>query len=111
MNQETKDRLEKAGWVETTVAEFLNLTPEEEAMVETGLLLSRLVRETRLARGWSEQQLGQKIGASAEQIAHLEVGPGMRFELLFQSLYAMGISPREIAAAISKVELREEVVA
>ena len=105
MNNNAQERLAATGWVETTVAEFLGLSPEEEALVDTGLLLSQLVRETRVARGWSTEQLGQKIGVSAERISELETAPGTRFELLFQALYAMNVAPREIAATITQVEL------
>ncbi len=61
-NDTRKERLEKAGWKETTVSQFLGLTPEEEAMVETSLILSRLVRETREAKGWTQTELAERLG-------------------------------------------------
>lgn len=104
MNAQKQKRLEEAGYTVGDVADLLDLSPEEEALVQTGLLLSQLVRETRVARGWSTEQLGQKLGVSAERIMELETAPGTRFELLFQGLYAMNVAPREIAASIAQVE-------
>ncbi len=111
MNTLKQKRLEEAGYTVGDVRDLLELSPEEEAMIDTGLLLSQLVRETRVARGWSTEQLGRKIGVSAERVEELEAAAGTRFELLFQSLYAMNVSPRTIATALSQVQLETSPLA
>ena len=47
MNQEKQERLEAQGWKVGTVPEFLELTPEETALIEIKLALSRNLRERR----------------------------------------------------------------
>ncbi len=112
MNQETKDRLEKAGWVETTVADFLNLTPEEEALVDTGLVLSNMMKEAREAHHLSPAEVEARVGLKAGQVAELEGAVGLDFGTAFHVLYALGISPREIGERLAPVELkRAELVA
>ena len=41
MNKAKRERLEASGWKVGTVAEFLELTPEESALIEIKLALSR----------------------------------------------------------------------
>jgi len=43
MNQAKKKRLEKKGWRLGTVAEFLDLTPDESAYIEMKIALSQSV--------------------------------------------------------------------
>ena len=43
-------RLEASGWKVGTVSEFLDLTPEESALIEIKLALSRKLRERRMKR-------------------------------------------------------------
>jgi len=109
MNTQTQHHLENAGYTVGDAREFLELSPEEEALVNTGLALSNLLRASREARGLSPEELARKANLASDEIAHLETAPGTRFEEVFHLLYLLGVPPREIAAAISKVELREEV--
>jgi hypothetical protein len=41
MNRQKRERLEGKGWKVITVAEFLDLTPEENTSIELKLVLSR----------------------------------------------------------------------
>jgi hypothetical protein len=47
MELNKRQKLEAAGWKVGTVAEFLELTPEEEAIVEIRLALSKSVKKMR----------------------------------------------------------------
>ena len=90
---------------EMTAAEFLGLSPEEEAIVETSLILSRLVREKRQEKGWSQAQLAQHLGKKQPQVVRLETGEGVSFDAQFAALYAMGVSPCEIGERLASVSL------
>lgn len=99
----------KSEFREMSVAEFLELSPDEEALVDTGLALSRLLRASREARGLTAQELEAKARINSGEVARLEGAVGTRFEEVFHVLYILGVSPREIAGAISQVELKEAV--
>ena len=47
MDKSKRERLEAKGWKVGTVAEFLELTPAEAALVEIKLALSRSLKERR----------------------------------------------------------------
>jgi len=64
MDKATRERLRKAGFVETTVAEFLNLTPEEEALVETRVALTRRLRQVREEQGLTQARVAKMVGSS-----------------------------------------------
>lgn len=51
MDTEKRKRLEAAGWSVNDAADFLKLTPEEAALVEMRLALSRTLRARRSAAG------------------------------------------------------------
>ena len=49
MKQSKKNKLIKAGWRVGTVADFLQLSPEESAIIEIKLALSQNLYECRVA--------------------------------------------------------------
>jgi hypothetical protein len=80
MNKATKARLKKAGFVETTVNEFLRLTPAEEALIEVRLALTKKFRETRVTKGLTQTQV--------------------TIDLLISSLFRLGLTQKDVARAI-----------
>lgn len=98
-------RLADAGFKEMTAAEFLAMSPEEEAIVETNLILSRLVREKRQDRGWSQARLAAHLNKKQPQVVRLETGEGVSFDAQFAALYMMGVTPREIGERLAVVSL------
>lgn len=106
MDAQTQKNLEAKGYTVGDVSALLELTPEEEALVDTGMVLSNLVRQTRVARGLTQKQLAERLGTRQPNIARLETAAGTSFDALFQALYAMQVSPHEIAATLEGVALR-----
>jgi hypothetical protein len=51
------------GWKSVTVAEFLGLTPQEEAYIEVKLILSEKLRARRGKLNLTQAQLAEKIGS------------------------------------------------
>ena len=62
MEKRRRDRLEKDGWTISTVAEFLSLSPDEEALVEARIALTRRIRQVREARGLTQVQVAKLFG-------------------------------------------------
>jgi DNA-binding XRE family transcriptional regulator len=101
MKKAKRERLEASGWKVGTVAEFLNLTPEESALIEIKLALSRSLRERRMKR-MTQAQLAEKIQSSQSRIAKAENGhSSVSLELLVRAMLATGASPKEIGKAIA----------
>jgi hypothetical protein len=74
MNEAKRKRLEAAGWKVGTVGEFLELAPEESAMVEIKLALARELHERRRKKRLSQ--------------AYLALLACLRFSILDIQLYA-----------------------
>lgn len=97
MNEAKKRKLEKAGWVETTPQEFLELTPEEAAYIELKLQLSHALRERRERMNLSQQALAEMLESSQSRVSKMETGdPTASLDLLVRSLLSLGLAPAEL---------------
>ena len=102
MNKTIRKRLESAGFRSVTVAEFLNLTPEEEALVEINAALSRRLKELRQARGLTQDSFGEELGVSQSRVARLEgAEPGVSMEHLIRALLKSGATREELGRLIA----------
>ena len=102
MDEEKKHRLKEHGWIETTVQDFLELTPEEAAYIELKLLLSRNLRERREKLNMSQVVLAKKIESSQSRISKMEAGdPSVSIDLLIRSLLSLGVTPAELGNIIT----------
>ncbi len=102
MDTKKRKRLETAGWSVGDAADFLKLTPEEAALVEMRLALSRTLRERRRAAGLTQTALAKQLGSSQSRVAKLEsADASVSLELLIRALLAVGASRREVATAIA----------
>ena len=62
MDAKKRKRLEAAGFRIGSAAEFLDLTPEESALIEMRLALSRALRSRREAAGLTQGGLARRSG-------------------------------------------------
>ncbi len=100
---ETPKTIEQLGWKDGTVAEFLDLTPEESALIEMKLALSRHLRERRAA-SMTQNELAEKISSSQSRIAKAESGhSSVSMELLVRAILATGATPHEIGEVLERV--------
>lgn len=103
MNQQKRQRLEAKGWKVGTVAEFLNLTPEESALIEIKLALSKHLRERRVG-SMTQTELAAKLRSSQSRIAKAESGhSSVSMELLVRAILATGATPHEIGEVLERV--------
>ena len=101
MDKAKRERLEAKGWKVGTVAEFLELSPEESALVEIKLALSRKLRQRRLEK-MTQAELADKIHSSQPRIAKAENGDrSVSIELLLRAILATGATPQDIGNTIS----------
>jgi len=102
MDSGKKKRLKQAGWKTGSVAEFLELTPEESGLIEIKLRLSELVRKARVRQRLSQVLLAKRLGSSQSRVAKIESGdPSVSLDLLFRASFASGATRKELARAIA----------
>ena len=103
MKSTKRARLGAHGWRVGSAAEFLELTPEEVAFVETKLALSRCIRTRRTAQNVSQAVLAKRLKSSQSRVAKMEAADAtVSVDLLLRALFALGAKRRDIAAAIQK---------
>jgi DNA-binding transcriptional regulator YiaG len=91
------------GWRFGDAADFLALTPDEAALVETKLALSGSVRDRRMAQGLSQAELAKRLKSSQSRIAKVEAAdPTVSADSLLRALFALGSTPGDVASAIRK---------
>ena len=103
MKSNKRARLEAHGWRVGSAAEFLELTSEEAAFIETKLALSRSLRERRAAQKISQAELARRLKSSQSRVAKMESADAtVSVDLLLRALFALGAKPRDVALAIQK---------
>ena len=106
MDKAKQLRLEKKGWKVGTVAEFLNLTPEEETLIEIKLALSRSLKRRR-QQHMTLADLAERVHSSEPKLAKAEEGDAsISMELLVKAILATGGTPQDIGRAIAKAQRR-----
>jgi hypothetical protein len=96
-------RLQARGWRIGSAADFLELTPEEAAFVETKLALSESLRKRRTAQNISQTKLAKRLKSSQSRVAKMEAADAtVSIDLLLRGLFALGAKPRDIATALQR---------
>ena len=102
MDAAKKKRLKETGWSSGSVAEFLELTPEESAVIEIKLRLTALIKRARARRHLSQTALAVRLGSSQSRVAKIEAGdPSVSLDLLVRASFASGATRKELARAIA----------
>jgi predicted XRE-type DNA-binding protein len=97
-----RQKIEAAGGKVVTIAEFLDLSPEEMEIIEIRLSLSKSLKKFRQQEQLSQQKLAENINSSQSRVAKMEASdPSVSIDLLIKSLLALGATREDIATAIS----------
>jgi predicted XRE-type DNA-binding protein len=103
MKAAKRARLKAAGWAVGDAAEFLGLSEEERAFVETKLALSAGVRERRQRQRLTQAQVARRLGSSQSRVAKLEAAdPSVSMDLMVRSLLRLGATRADIARLIQR---------
>jgi DNA-binding XRE family transcriptional regulator len=101
MKPEKKRRLEEKGWRVGSAEDFLELTPDEVAMVELRLKLADAVKLLRKDKHLTQTQLAKLMGSSQSRVAKLEAAAdSVSLDLLIRSFLAMGATTDDLAQVI-----------
>ncbi len=102
MKAAKRKKLEAAGWTVGSAADFLDLSPEEEAYIEAKLALAQQIRSVRKSRKLSQEKFAKLIRSSQSRVAKMEAGdPSVSIDLMMKSLFSVGVSPKEVAKALA----------
>jgi DNA-binding XRE family transcriptional regulator len=95
-------RLKSKGYKITDTKDFLGLADEEMALIDLKLALIVKLKQSRLARKLTQQQLAVLIGSSQSRVAMLERGrPDVSLDLICRALFALGVSRKQLAKAVA----------
>ena len=95
-------KLTSRGWKLGDAADFLGLTPEEEALIELRLKLAEGLKDRRLRKRLTQIDLAKAVNSSQSRVAKMEAGdPTVSIDLLVRSLIALGASNRDLAKIIA----------
>lgn len=103
MNKTKRTRLEARGWRVGSANEFLRLSAEAAALVETRLALSQALRTRRVAHGLTQGELARRLKSSQSRVAKMEAGDKtVSVDLLVKALFSLGAKPRDVGRALQR---------
>lgn len=101
MRNTKKKRLQAAGWTVGDARDFLDLTEEEERLVEMKLALAATLRRERRKHGLTQAQLASLMESSQSRVAKMEAGdPSVSLDLLVRALLVLGMSRRKVGESL-----------
>ena len=102
MRASKKAKLASRGWKVGDTKEFLDLSPEEAALIELRLKLAEGLKARRMRKRLTQQDLAAAVQSSQSRVAKMESGdPTVSIDLLMRSLIALGASRRDLARIIA----------
>ena len=103
MNKTKRTRLEARGWRIGSAKDFLGLSPEEAALVETRLALSQALRSRREALHLTQSELAHRLKSSQSRVAKMEAGDKtVSVDLLVKALFSLGAKPKDVGRALQR---------
>ena len=100
LSAKKKARIEAMGGRLTTVEEWLDLTPEEVAVIDMKIRLGEELKARRQKKRLSQERAAKILKTSQGRVSKLEKGQAT-LDQLARSLLALGGSKKEVARAIS----------
>jgi DNA-binding XRE family transcriptional regulator len=102
MRASKRAKLASRGWKVGDSKEFLNISPEEAALIELRLKLAAGLKARRVRKRLTQIELAEVVQSSQSRVAKMESGdPTVSIDLLMRSLIALGASQRDLARIIA----------
>jgi predicted XRE-type DNA-binding protein len=100
MNKDKQRALEAAGFVFGDAEDFLELTPEEQDLVELRIAVSRAVRARRMQQRLTQAETAKKLKTSQPRVAKIEAGASdVSLDLMFRGLFILGGTMKDVRTA------------
>lgn len=101
MDAKKRKQIAAAGYQVTDSADWLGLTPQEQAIVNMRVNLALEIERVRKASHITQQALAEKIGTRQSGVARMLKNPTTAtIDSLIKTLLLLGTSPKRIAALI-----------
>ena len=101
MDTKKRKQIAAAGYQVTDSADWLGLTPQEQAIVNMRVNLALEIERVRKASHMTQQALAEKIGTRQSGVARMLKNPTTAtIDSLIKTLLVLGTSPKRIAALI-----------
>ena len=100
VSRKKKAKVEAMGGQVTSVEEWLELTPEDVAVIDMKIRLGESLRDRRRRKRLSQEGVAKILQTSQGRVSKLERGQAT-LDQLTRSLLALGGSAKEVARAIS----------
>jgi DNA-binding XRE family transcriptional regulator len=95
------ETIETKGFKVTNVKDFLDLTAEDELIIELRLALASLLYERRKMLALSQTDIARRIGSSQSRMARIENNdPSVSTDLLLKAVAATGATINDLAEMI-----------
>jgi|GEM_PF-1570376 len=102
MDAEERAKLKARGYKVTDYAEFLGLSPEEQAIIEMRLALAQNLKEQRLSQGIAQSVVAAKVKTTQKRISLMEsADKSISLDKLFAANIAMGTPPAVLLQRVS----------
>jgi DNA-binding XRE family transcriptional regulator len=106
MKKVKSEKLKAKGWQVGTVADFLQLSPEEERVIDLRLALSGALKQVRVESGQTQQDVAKLLRTSQSRIAKMEAGDSsVSIDLLIRGLFSCGIDNRQLSEIIALLDM------
>jgi len=102
MERAKREKLKRKGWNVTTVGEFLELSGDEERLIDLRLALSDAIKLQRQKANLTQEDLAKLLRSSQSRVAKMEAGdPSVTLDLLIKSLFKVGVDRRKLSKIIA----------
>ncbi len=102
MHASKRKKLEAAGYKVGDVADFLNLSPEEAALIDVKVRLASQLVALRKKAKISQAVLAKRIGSSQSRVAKMEAcDPSVSMDLMFKTAFALGASQEKVGKLVA----------
>jgi len=101
LDAKKRKRIEKMGGRVTTVEEWLELSPEEVAILDMKIQLGEELKALRRSKKLSQEKAAEILNTSQGRVSKMERGQASLDQLAW-SLLVMGKSRKGLARAISR---------
>jgi ribosome-binding protein aMBF1 (putative translation factor) len=96
-----KKKLQGTDWQIGEVADFLQLSAEESALIDIRLWLAQAAKQSRVQHELSQTELAKRMKSSQSRIAKIEAAdPSVSIDLMVRALLASGAGRADVAKAL-----------
>ncbi|MCL4309379.1 MAG: helix-turn-helix transcriptional regulator [Actinomycetota bacterium] len=109
MDKNKRKALEAKGWKIGSTQDFLELSDEEMAYVDTKLELAQSLKERRQGKHFTQAKLAKMLKSSQSRVAKMEAGdPSVSIDLLVRALFVLGASRMDLAKTLAAPKRRQK---